>query len=102
MEGNWEAGYSLQLDECNWHLDLDWKEIDCAMVFVIFVIVPVVGAAGDSNKCWTQIRWVKRVPLVGIKFLLVWDEVSACLGVKFDVKKIVLLLIFLLSSSCCR
>ncbi len=50
------------------------------MVVVISEIDPVVGV-GDSNKCWTQIRWMKRVPWVGIK-------ASACVCVKFDVRKI--------------
>ena len=54
-------------------------EIDCAMVVVISEIVPVVGA-GDSNKCWTQIRWMKRAPLVVIK-----DSTGVC--VRFDVVK---------------
>ena len=54
-------------------------EIDCAMVVVISEIVPVVGA-GDSNKCWTQIRWMKRVPLVVI-------NASTGVCVIFDVKK---------------
>ena len=64
------------------------------MVVVISEIDPVVGA-GDSNKCWTQIRWMERVALVDIK-------ASACLtSVKFDVKKYNLLLTFLLSASWC-